>query len=154
MKTYCSQCGTVYEVSGAQKGSYMCCVTCDRFFKVREKTAGQNPNIPVQSEFPVGVERGDTGSGFIARVKKTCIGFFGRSFSGGGAAKTSGWKAHHITSPDTGEAAGKVQPRILIDDFLAPGTDFSEDDYGETNEYADFFGEASEAAATDDAGGL
>ncbi len=55
METNCPKCGLLYEVRKAQKNSYMFCLRCDDFFKVKEKIKihenAFNATVEEKSEF-------------------------------------------------------------------------------------------------------
>ena len=157
MKTYCSKCGTVYEVAESQKNSYMFCLNCDQFFKVTDKLPALSSeeetikNAPKSRFYKKSAKNNEAKAklSLIIKLKKSIKDFFAA------LPKTINTKKNPqdtiIELPEKTSSSKLEQPpaRDLIDNFLGPESDFMNQMDAAPTEYLDFLSSGANASPTE-----
>ena len=139
MKANCTECGTSYEVSESHKGSQMCCLKCDKFFRVGEKFKAPQKQFDGNDAFKKSLET--LGEKKEKSIDKKLKSVFKQVFAEKDKYEISEPELkpeYEADPPKMSEARPELKAFDLIDDFLDPETDFDNEPEDVPAEYLDF----------------
>ena len=146
MRTYCSKCGTAYEVTKSQNNSYIFCLNCDQFFKVTDKQPASSSQEDIKENakksrfYKKSTKNNEVKAKFslIIKLKKSIKDFFESFPKPVNANKNSSNKVLELPEKTSNSKVEQLPAKALLDDFLGPESDFMDKMDAAPTEYLNF----------------